>query len=731
MSLEWDRFVTTVKLNKGLKEINHEQLYAYLKQHGKHAAQDRLIIDRITPMTNDQLAFISSVQPYTQSSQVQSYQYLPSSAPLQSPYVQSLEYPQFAETSQLDSGYTQTDEILYTLKKQDGQVVVQNVQGLHNQNQRNFAQGNGAAGNRGAQNRAGNANAGQGKPIKCYNCNGLGHITQNYTQLKRPQNYNYFKDKMLLMQAQENGAVLDEKELLFLAADESDAFDSDVDDEPTGQSIFMANLSSVRAANLQDGPSNASILSEVHDLDNAIDPSDNNLAEHEIHNETVNDVSVVPSSASSIPNDAYVLHDNDAYIPTDPLATELNIYKEQAAIYEQRAKKAKKAQPTLYDGDELLKTHHVPVTVTSSKEDLELAETIRIKMNEKMNNSVCVEKRVKIIPPNYSKENFMVTFTPQTQLTTEQVFWSNEIKEKKAEDLKAKTPTLLVLPPTIVYPSNTHVHLFPQTLPNTTQVNIGLAMKVVFENLEDEVDQNVIALKSDEIEWKNLLITNETLIANCIAQDMFYTITDSYQHLKENLENFKSKSSKVVPEFDAFFELGKQDDQIQGHKNTIPLQERLDNFKAENEKVKQHYQELFNSIKITRVKTIENTTSLQTEIEYLKTQLKGKMPCVTSNVATPKVSVFEKDTLDTLSEIVEEARSNRPSDNSLEYACVYTKHSQELLEYVNASYPNADNKRDKFIAATPLTRKMHVTFAEPFETSGNNTSKHVKQQSVQ
>ncbi|GKF80857.1 retrovirus-related pol polyprotein from transposon TNT 1-94, partial [Tanacetum coccineum] len=122
--------------------------------------------------------------------------------------------------------------------------------------------------NGGTQNRAGNANAGQGNPVKCYNCNGIGHIAWNYTQPKRPQNSDYFKDKMLLMQAQENGAALDEEELLFLAgeqvntfdadvdnqpvqdlalnedtifqADECDAFDSDVDDEPTAQSIFMA-----------------------------------------------------------------------------------------------------------------------------------------------------------------------------------------------------------------------------------------------------------------------------------------------------------------------------------------------------------------------------------------------------------------------------------------------------------------------------------------------------------
>ncbi|GKF74422.1 retrovirus-related pol polyprotein from transposon TNT 1-94, partial [Tanacetum coccineum] len=154
---------------------------------------------------------------------------------------------------------------------------------------------------------------GQGKPVKCYNCNGVGNIARNCTQPKRPQNSDYFKDKILLMQAQENGAVLDEEELLFLAgeqgntfdadvdnqsvqdlalnednifqADECDAFDSDVDDEPTAQTIFMANLSSVGSANPQAGPSNSSILSKVYTPENAIDYSVTNQNEHEIHNE--------------------------------------------------------------------------------------------------------------------------------------------------------------------------------------------------------------------------------------------------------------------------------------------------------------------------------------------------------------------------------------------------------------------------------------------------------------
>nr|GFB28094.1 integrase, catalytic region, zinc finger, CCHC-type, peptidase aspartic, catalytic [Tanacetum cinerariifolium] len=153
-----------------------------------------------------------------------------------------------------------------------------------------------------------------------------------------------------------NGVVFDEEELLFLTreqtnnfdadvddrpvrdlslnvdnifqADECDAFDSDVDDEPTAQSIFMANLSPAGPTNQQASPSNASVYLRVH-------MGNSNVTSYEQYL-SVNDISVVPSCALSVSNDAYVLHDNDAYVPHDPLVTELNIYKEQVSIYEQR-----------------------------------------------------------------------------------------------------------------------------------------------------------------------------------------------------------------------------------------------------------------------------------------------------------------------------------------------------------------------------------------------------------
>nr|GEY46247.1 retrovirus-related Pol polyprotein from transposon TNT 1-94 [Tanacetum cinerariifolium] len=105
----------------------------------------------------------------------------------------------------------------------------------------------------------GNENLGQGKLIKCYNCNGIRHITRKCTHLKLPQNSKYFKDKMLLMQAQENRVVLDEEQILFIAGRQADTFDDDVD-EPSVQDLalltmFIANLSSADPVYDEAGPS--------------------------------------------------------------------------------------------------------------------------------------------------------------------------------------------------------------------------------------------------------------------------------------------------------------------------------------------------------------------------------------------------------------------------------------------------------------------------------------------
>ncbi|GKE32573.1 hypothetical protein Tco_1451895 [Tanacetum coccineum] len=60
---EWGRFVTAVKLNRGLRESNYDQQHAYLKQHEAHANKNKMMLDRFTQHTVDPLALMYNVAP--------------------------------------------------------------------------------------------------------------------------------------------------------------------------------------------------------------------------------------------------------------------------------------------------------------------------------------------------------------------------------------------------------------------------------------------------------------------------------------------------------------------------------------------------------------------------------------------------------------------------------------------------------------------------------------------
>ncbi|GJT35845.1 hypothetical protein Tco_0926264 [Tanacetum coccineum] len=100
---EWGRFVTAVKLNRGLRDSNYDQLYAYLKQHEAHANRNKMMLDRFTQHTVDPLALMSNVsqqQYYSQSFTT------PPSTHLQ---------PHFADNTQLDSRLSPTDNLIENL----------------------------------------------------------------------------------------------------------------------------------------------------------------------------------------------------------------------------------------------------------------------------------------------------------------------------------------------------------------------------------------------------------------------------------------------------------------------------------------------------------------------------------------------------------------------------------------------------------------------------------------
>ncbi|GJT98413.1 reverse transcriptase domain-containing protein [Tanacetum coccineum] len=207
---EWSKFVTDVKLAKNMHNTNFDQLYAYLSQHEGHANEARMLRERYL----DPLALVAKYH-----------------TPLNS-----------AQTS---------SNLRNQATIQDGRVTVQQIQGRQGQS---FA-GIGTKGN--ATSSRGNNAAGQARVVKCYNCQGERHMARQCTKLKRPRNSAWFKEKMLLVQAQESDGQATQTIIPHNAAfqtDDLDAYNSDCNDISLAKAVLMANLSSY----------DLDILSEVH-----------------------------------------------------------------------------------------------------------------------------------------------------------------------------------------------------------------------------------------------------------------------------------------------------------------------------------------------------------------------------------------------------------------------------------------------------------------------------------
>nr|GEY89824.1 hypothetical protein [Tanacetum cinerariifolium] len=143
-------------------------------------------------------------------------------------------------------------------------VTIQPIQGKQNSvtagSSRPYASGSGGA-------------SGKQRVIVSYNCKGEGYMSKQCTKPKRKRDAEWFKDKVLLVQAQANGQVLQEEELEFLAdtgtaenssnqyvvtnnaayqADDMDAYDSDCDELNSAKIALMANLSHYGYDNLAE-----------------------------------------------------------------------------------------------------------------------------------------------------------------------------------------------------------------------------------------------------------------------------------------------------------------------------------------------------------------------------------------------------------------------------------------------------------------------------------------------
>ncbi|GJS28494.1 retrovirus-related pol polyprotein from transposon TNT 1-94 [Tanacetum coccineum] len=228
----------------------------------------------------------------------------------------------------------------------DGRVTVQPVQGR----QISYVAGTTRTFTPGAS----GSNSGKQRIVTCYNCKGEGHMSKQCTKPRRKRDDSWFKEKVLLVQAQASGQILHEEELAFLAdpgipeaqatqtvithnaayqADDLDAYDSDCDELNTAKVALMANLSHY----------GLDALAEVHNHDNV----NNNMINQAVQYVIESQQAAVQNSNSSAQQDALILSvieqlktqvanctkinlENKSV--NDTLTAELERYKEQVKV---------------------------------------------------------------------------------------------------------------------------------------------------------------------------------------------------------------------------------------------------------------------------------------------------------------------------------------------------------------------------------------------------------------
>ncbi|GJY91434.1 retrovirus-related pol polyprotein from transposon TNT 1-94 [Tanacetum coccineum] len=246
---------------------------------------------------------------------------------------------------------------------------------------------------------ASGSNSGKQRTVICYNCKGEGHMSKQCTKPKRKRDDSWFKDKVLLVQAQANGQILHEEKLAFLTdlgiaegqttqtvithnaayqANDLEAYDSDCDKLNTAKVAFMANLSHYGLDALAES--------------NVMNHSDTKIT---------SDSNIIPYSRQVI-NCTKINLDNKSV--NDTLTAELERYKEQVKVLKEGQNVNLKSKDNVSDSREqsvkidrrkqtffehLKEKESLMQTVTLLKNDFKKEESRNI------DREIALEKKIK------------------------------------------------------------------------------------------------------------------------------------------------------------------------------------------------------------------------------------------------------------------------------------------------------------------------------------------------
>ncbi|GJY52531.1 retrovirus-related pol polyprotein from transposon TNT 1-94 [Tanacetum coccineum] len=539
---------------------------------------------------------------------------------------------------------------------QDGRVTVQQVQGRQGQSY----SGTGYKSN--ATSSGGNNASGQARVVKCYNCQGEGHMARQCTQPKRPRNAQ-IRGQAVQTIIPHNAAFQNE---------DLNTYDSDCDDVSNAKAVLMANISNYGSNVLSVVPHSETYLNDMenqsvhvmqdfeqtHVVDSTDTEitSDNNIIPYsqylqETQQANVQDTNLQAQQNSMILSmieqmlEQMINHVNNwekanKEQNNESVTAELERYKERVKTFEQRLNIDLSCREKMIDSqmDDMIKEKlALKEQVDSLKQNLSkqikekecLLQTFTVfkneskeKENKDMENKIDLEKKIKGL------DNIIF----KVELSAEQAFWLRMYNTtSKSSDA---SPVIIEA---------------PKELPNVSVVNEGLKnLKFHRARFDNVVKIWTTPDARSEGEW-GLQLTNNDLKAQ----------------LQEKDTNILK--GKEIVDIAA---------QIPSANTIVPGMFKLD-------------------LEPLALRLLQNREAY---IDYLK---------------------YTQEQADILRGIVEQAKAKQPSDNTLNFACKHAQRIQELLVYVRDTCSNANKLSAKKVVVTLKNNVKKVRFVEPLTSSSN------------
>ncbi|GJX41971.1 retrovirus-related pol polyprotein from transposon TNT 1-94 [Tanacetum coccineum] len=599
-------------------------------------------------------------------------------------------------------------------------------------------------------------------------------MSKQCTKPKRKRNDSWFKDKVLLVQAQANGQILHEEELAFLAdlgiaegqatqtvithnaayqADDLDAYNSDCDELNTAKVALMENLSHY----------GSDALAEVYNYDSV----DNNMINQAVQAmPSLEQSNVVNHLETEITSDSNIIPYSHA---NDTLTAELERYKEQVKVLKEGQNVNLKSNDNVSDSSaqsveidclkQTLSEHlkgndSLMQIVTLLKNDFKKEESRNI------DREMSLEKRIKqldniVFKRDQSAQTVHMLMKPQLfyDHTTKQALgFQNPFYLKKAQQLKPKLYDGNVIKNTtaIVIPDSEETLM----LAEESRLKNDFITKGSYDNFGNSSDPTLSSRPTKvevpkELPKVNMVNTSlKKLKHHLVGFDMVVKERTTVTTITEGSWGDNSVSNQSAPSFDQYFEFN----ELKAHsqeKDTVikKLKERIKSLsgKMNEDKIKNDLKEIeIIKIELDHREKVLVITALKDDLrklkgkgladnvvckhtidpEMLKIDVKYLNPRLLNNrSAHSDYLKHTQEEVAILIEIMEQGKSQNPLNESLDSACKYTKQIQELLIIVGQTCPSINNSGDKLVVVIPKKKDKRVRFTKPATSSGNTNTK--------